>query len=118
MQVKCDPRGVSDLYGSYYSFTANVCKPGSVTVMITDNCPKNENQRWCSGDMPHLDLSIEAFSSVSILVSPAPPSRPPCAVPQCIPSILLQLWRHGPSVHIHPLPHHQPHVRARAWDLK
>ena len=80
VEVKCDPRGVTDLYGSYYSFTADVCKPGSVTVMIPDNCPKASNQRWCSGDMPHLDLSIEAFSSVSILVSAAPSSRPPSAV--------------------------------------
>jgi expansin (peptidoglycan-binding protein) len=46
--------------------TANI-KNGSkeIQVMIVDLCPKQGNEQWCSGDLPHFDLGgATAFSQL------------------------------------------------------
>ena len=55
---------------------SNACFDESKSVIITiaDACPcrypNNEysNQRWCCGDMNHVDLSREAFEQVGVCV--------------------------------------------------
>lgn len=41
----------------------------TISVMITDSCPckhaNKSNKKWCCGDMTHLDLSYQAFSSIA-----------------------------------------------------
>jgi len=36
-----------------------------VVVKITDQCPASGNAQWCSGDIPHFDLSQAAFAAIA-----------------------------------------------------
>lgn len=37
----------------------------SIVVKIVDTCPCNGNEKWCCGDMDHLDLGKEAFGRLA-----------------------------------------------------
>lgn len=72
VEVKCDPRWISDSYGGSYDRTTACIDPTqSVIVRITDDCPctypRNaySNKRWCCNDVEHLDLSIWAFEKLA-----------------------------------------------------
>eukprot|EP01135_Chromosphaera_perkinsii_P006037 Nk52_evm2s384 gene=Nk52_evmTU2s384 len=42
------------------------CKEGkSVVLQLTENCPGSQNPKWCSGDMTHFDISLQAFSAIA-----------------------------------------------------
>eukprot|EP01025_Chloroclados_australasicus_P018455 TRINITY_DN196_c0_g1_i5.p1 TRINITY_DN196_c0_g1~~TRINITY_DN196_c0_g1_i5.p1 ORF type:complete len:418 (-),score=51.86 TRINITY_DN196_c0_g1_i5:3505-4758(-) len=67
-EVKCLPSTFIDNYGESLDRSGVCYDPeASVVVTITDTCPCNyasnwySNQRWCCGDMDHLDLSVWAF---------------------------------------------------------
>eukprot|EP01025_Chloroclados_australasicus_P069772 TRINITY_DN989_c3_g1_i2.p1 TRINITY_DN989_c3_g1~~TRINITY_DN989_c3_g1_i2.p1 ORF type:complete len:495 (+),score=65.81 TRINITY_DN989_c3_g1_i2:121-1605(+) len=73
-EVKCNPSFFTDNYGesldrSYQCYDTEA----SVVVTITDTCPCNypnnaySNERWCCGDMDHLDLSVWAFEKLAEL---------------------------------------------------
>lgn len=40
---------------------------GTQVWMAADECPKDGNELWCSGDVPHFDLNQAAFSDVAQL---------------------------------------------------
>ena len=55
------------LYTLAPTFTASSqvnANPSEVTVQVTDMCPVEGNERWCSGDAPHLDVAPGAFDKV------------------------------------------------------
>jgi hypothetical protein len=71
--VQCVPGTVVDRYGEQLSRWDD-CRggagkgkdPTTVIVKIVDACPCQHsnyasNQRWCCGDVPHIDLGAEAF---------------------------------------------------------
>eukprot|EP01025_Chloroclados_australasicus_P002929 TRINITY_DN1066_c1_g1_i1.p1 TRINITY_DN1066_c1_g1~~TRINITY_DN1066_c1_g1_i1.p1 ORF type:complete len:428 (-),score=55.08 TRINITY_DN1066_c1_g1_i1:887-2170(-) len=67
-EVKCLPSMFQDNFGETLD-RGGVCydPSASVVVTVTDTCPCNyasnwySNQRWCCGDMDHLDLSVWTF---------------------------------------------------------
>lgn len=72
VEVKCDPRWISDNYGASYDRTsACINSTYSVVVRITDDCPCTyppnaySNKRWCCNDVEHLDMSIWAFEKLA-----------------------------------------------------
>ncbi|KXZ56866.1 hypothetical protein GPECTOR_1g781 [Gonium pectorale] len=73
-EVKCRNADISDGYGQSLH-RRNACYDESKTVVITiaDACPcrypnnQYSNQRWCCGDVAHLDISQEAFSQLANL---------------------------------------------------
>ena len=60
-EIQCDPNG--------RSYCRNDRVNASIIVKVTDRCPcKHENpsnKRWCCGDMPHFDVSHEAFGELA-----------------------------------------------------
>ena len=60
-ELQCDPNGRGYCRGDRLN--------ASIIVRVTDRCPcKHENpsnQRWCCGDMPHFDVSHEAFGELA-----------------------------------------------------
>jgi hypothetical protein len=51
--------------GSCYEIecsNSSACTSGPIQVTMTDFCPTLGNERWCSGDHIHFDLSGHAFS--------------------------------------------------------
>ncbi|QDZ20878.1 hypothetical protein HOP50_04g34050 [Chloropicon primus] len=60
-EIQCDPNG--------RSYCRQDRLNTSIILKVTDRCPcKHENpsnQRWCCGDMPHYDLSYEAFGELA-----------------------------------------------------
>lgn len=73
VEVKCDPRWITDNYGGSYDRTAACFNPAaSVIVRITDDCPCTypanaySNKRWCCDDVEHLDMSIWAFEKLAL----------------------------------------------------
>ncbi|KAG2442669.1 hypothetical protein HXX76_002752 [Chlamydomonas incerta] len=73
-EVKCRNSQITDGYGQSMD-RSNACfdEAKSVIITIADACPcrypNNEysNQRWCCGDMNHVDLSREAFEQIADL---------------------------------------------------
>eukprot|EP01023_Acetabularia_acetabulum_P064785 TRINITY_DN847_c0_g1_i1.p1 TRINITY_DN847_c0_g1~~TRINITY_DN847_c0_g1_i1.p1 ORF type:complete len:420 (-),score=63.82 TRINITY_DN847_c0_g1_i1:2842-4101(-) len=71
-EVKCLPSVFTDNYGETLD-RSGVCydAESSVVVTVTDTCPCNyatnwySNQRWCCGDMDHLDLSVWTFEKLA-----------------------------------------------------
>eukprot|EP01025_Chloroclados_australasicus_P032926 TRINITY_DN3344_c1_g1_i1.p1 TRINITY_DN3344_c1_g1~~TRINITY_DN3344_c1_g1_i1.p1 ORF type:complete len:430 (-),score=47.91 TRINITY_DN3344_c1_g1_i1:1535-2668(-) len=71
-EVKCHGVMFMDSFKNQLD-RSNVCNDGesSVVVRVVDTCPCNDvksqfsNQRWCCGDMDHLDLSIWAFEKLA-----------------------------------------------------
>lgn len=71
-EVRCKDTDFTDKFGNKL-FRKGVCydPEASVVVRTTDSCPCNKadnyysNQRWCCGDMDHLDLSIWAFEKLA-----------------------------------------------------
>ncbi|KAG1673671.1 hypothetical protein FOA52_010539 [Chlamydomonas sp. UWO 241] len=70
-EVACQPLEFYDNYGEYLDRRGACRDPSaSVVVQVVDACqcyePSNpySNQRWCCGDMYHMDLSIWAFSKL------------------------------------------------------
>eukprot|EP01024_Parvocaulis_polyphysoides_P028153 TRINITY_DN25457_c0_g1_i2.p1 TRINITY_DN25457_c0_g1~~TRINITY_DN25457_c0_g1_i2.p1 ORF type:complete len:553 (+),score=83.98 TRINITY_DN25457_c0_g1_i2:120-1778(+) len=76
-EIKCRPSTFTDNYGNFLERTQlyNTCREpdASLVVTITDTCPcyyaENlySNQRWCCGDMDHLDISVWAFEKLADL---------------------------------------------------
>lgn len=71
-EVKCQNTDLVDRFGSFIPRRGACYDPGaSVVVRTTDTCPCNKadnyysNQRWCCGDVDHLDLSIWAFEKLA-----------------------------------------------------
>eukprot|EP01026_Neomeris_dumetosa_P080375 TRINITY_DN888_c0_g2_i2.p2 TRINITY_DN888_c0_g2~~TRINITY_DN888_c0_g2_i2.p2 ORF type:complete len:431 (-),score=43.94 TRINITY_DN888_c0_g2_i2:1812-3104(-) len=71
-EVKCLPSNFKDNYGEYLDRSGVCYDPeASVVVTVTDACPCNyasnwySNQRWCCGDMDHLDLSVWTFEKLA-----------------------------------------------------
>lgn len=60
-EVKCDPNGRSYCRGDRMNAT--------VILKVTDRCPCHHpnpsNQKWCCGDMPHFDMSYQAFGEIA-----------------------------------------------------
>jgi len=60
-ELQCDPNG--------RSYCRNDRVNASVIVRVTDRCPCHHenpsNQQWCCGDMPHFDVSHEAFGELA-----------------------------------------------------
>ncbi|PNH12716.1 Expansin-A24 [Tetrabaena socialis] len=73
-EVSCRNADFQDGYGETLS-RSNACYDPSKSVVITivDACPCRypnnaySNQRWCCGDMDHIDLSQEAFEQLADL---------------------------------------------------
>lgn len=72
LEVRCDPRWISDLYGGSFDRTTACSDPSqSIIVRITDDCPCTyppngySNKRWCCNDVEHLDMSIWAFEKLA-----------------------------------------------------
>eukprot|EP01023_Acetabularia_acetabulum_P058773 TRINITY_DN698_c0_g2_i1.p1 TRINITY_DN698_c0_g2~~TRINITY_DN698_c0_g2_i1.p1 ORF type:complete len:381 (-),score=77.62 TRINITY_DN698_c0_g2_i1:467-1609(-) len=72
-EVKCHGVFFQDSFENQLD-RSNVCHDkdgGSVVVRVVDTCPCNDvksqysNQRWCCGDMDHIDLSIWAFEKLA-----------------------------------------------------
>jgi len=38
----------------------------TVIIEITDECPVDGNEKWCSGDIVHFDLSPKAFATIGV----------------------------------------------------
>ena len=59
-EIQCDPNGRGYCRGDQLNT--------SIIVRVTDRCPCHHenpsNKRWCCGDMPHFDLSHEAFGQL------------------------------------------------------
>eukprot|EP01023_Acetabularia_acetabulum_P047057 TRINITY_DN4933_c0_g1_i7.p2 TRINITY_DN4933_c0_g1~~TRINITY_DN4933_c0_g1_i7.p2 ORF type:complete len:512 (+),score=93.05 TRINITY_DN4933_c0_g1_i7:72-1607(+) len=76
-EIKCRPSTFTDNYGNFLERTQlyNTCiePDASVVVTVTDTCPCHyaenlySNQRWCCGDMDHLDISVWAFEKLAEL---------------------------------------------------
>eukprot|EP01025_Chloroclados_australasicus_P058357 TRINITY_DN731_c0_g4_i1.p1 TRINITY_DN731_c0_g4~~TRINITY_DN731_c0_g4_i1.p1 ORF type:complete len:456 (+),score=31.35 TRINITY_DN731_c0_g4_i1:82-1368(+) len=71
-EVKCMPSVFKDNFGEQLDRSGICYDPeASLVVTITDTCPCNyasnwySNQRWCCGDMDHLDLSVWAFEKLA-----------------------------------------------------
>jgi len=66
-EVKCAKRSVRNLYGENYDHTSEVCQDTNkkITILISDACPCNGNEKWCCGGNKHLDMSHEAFYALS-----------------------------------------------------
>eukprot|EP01024_Parvocaulis_polyphysoides_P066410 TRINITY_DN7801_c0_g1_i1.p1 TRINITY_DN7801_c0_g1~~TRINITY_DN7801_c0_g1_i1.p1 ORF type:complete len:421 (-),score=52.50 TRINITY_DN7801_c0_g1_i1:270-1532(-) len=71
-EVKCMPSVFQDNYGETLDRSNQCYDPeASVVVTVTDTCPCNyasnwySNQRWCCGDMDHLDLSVWTFEKLA-----------------------------------------------------
>jgi len=71
-EVKCLPSVFKDNYGEQLDRSGVCYDPeASVVVTVTDTCPCNyatnwySNQRWCCGDMDHLDLSVWTFEKLA-----------------------------------------------------
>lgn len=60
-EIQCDPNG--------RGYCRDDRVNASIIVRVTDRCPcKHENpsnQRWCCGDMPHFDISKQAFGEIA-----------------------------------------------------
>mmetsp|Transcript_32304 Transcript_32304/g.69604 ORF Transcript_32304/g.69604 Transcript_32304/m.69604 type:complete len:628 (+) Transcript_32304:230-2113(+) len=60
-EVQCDPNG--------RSYCRQDRLNTSIIVRVTDRCPCHHenpsNKRWCCGDMPHFDVSHEAFGELA-----------------------------------------------------
>ena len=60
-ELQCDPNGRSYCRSDRLS--------ASVVVKITDRCPCDHpnpsNKKWCCGDMPHFDMSYQAFGEIA-----------------------------------------------------
>ncbi|GFR43187.1 hypothetical protein Agub_g4179 [Astrephomene gubernaculifera] len=73
-EVKCRNANIVDGYGQSLQRT-NACydENKSVIITIVDACPCKypnnaySNQRWCCGDMNHVDISQEAFQQLANL---------------------------------------------------
>eukprot|EP01025_Chloroclados_australasicus_P003402 TRINITY_DN107_c1_g1_i1.p2 TRINITY_DN107_c1_g1~~TRINITY_DN107_c1_g1_i1.p2 ORF type:complete len:394 (-),score=54.81 TRINITY_DN107_c1_g1_i1:3929-5110(-) len=71
-EVKCHGVTFEDIHGNVLDRT-NICynSEASVVVRVVDACPCNDvnnyysNNRWCCGDIDHLDLSIWAFEKLA-----------------------------------------------------
>ncbi len=48
--------------GECYEFNTST---GPIIVMVTDQCPADSNQQWCSGDLMHFDLDHPVFSAMA-----------------------------------------------------
>ncbi|KAG1668660.1 hypothetical protein FOA52_001267 [Chlamydomonas sp. UWO 241] len=70
-EVKCEPMNFKDNYGQELGRKGACSSTSSINVAITDNCPCHKpgneysNQRWCCGDMDHLDVGIWAFRDMA-----------------------------------------------------
>eukprot|EP01026_Neomeris_dumetosa_P080369 TRINITY_DN888_c0_g1_i2.p2 TRINITY_DN888_c0_g1~~TRINITY_DN888_c0_g1_i2.p2 ORF type:complete len:445 (-),score=53.72 TRINITY_DN888_c0_g1_i2:1750-3084(-) len=71
-EVKCLPSVFKDNFGEQLQRSGVCYDPeASVVVTVTDTCPCNyasnwySNQRWCCGDMDHLDLSVWTFEKLA-----------------------------------------------------
>ena len=56
-----------DVWDSSYCSSGMGCKSANASVIIevTDECPEESNQEWCSGDIDHFDLSENAFELIA-----------------------------------------------------
>ena len=64
-EIKCRNAQVTDSAGvSLDRSTACIDENKSIIIKIVDTCPRNGNERWCSGDQSHFDLGKKAFDRV------------------------------------------------------
>mmetsp|Transcript_18802 Transcript_18802/g.34123 ORF Transcript_18802/g.34123 Transcript_18802/m.34123 type:complete len:205 (-) Transcript_18802:221-835(-) len=74
-EVRCRNSDFRDGYGQFLDRSQSCydSQGKSVVLTITDACPCSypnnaySNQRWCCGDMNHMDLSKEAFEQLANL---------------------------------------------------